>query len=96
MSYDVYVGDYDRNVSFNGRDTFQLVLPPVEGGHDLIRERGGLWALDGLTGRQAADAIAHGLIHVVPGWRMGPFLPFLKELHLACLAHPRCKVRVYG
>ena len=95
MSYDVCVGEWDGNVSFNGRKTFQLVLPPVAGG-DAYAAKGGLWALDGLTGRQAADAIAYGLIHVVPGWRMGPFLPFLKELHLACLDHPRCKVVVQG
>jgi len=93
MSYDVYVGDWYQTVSFNGRPTFQLILPPVKGG-DAYAAKGGLWALDGLTGRKAADAIAYGMIH--GDHPTGLYRGFLARLHLACLVHPRCKVRVYG
>jgi hypothetical protein len=47
MSYDVYIGVEDFNVTYNLAALFYDHIAPVEGG------RGGLYELDGLTGRAA-------------------------------------------
>lgn len=56
MSYDVYVGKESFNMTSNIRGLFYDHIPAVEGEH-----QGGLHAIHGKTGRQAAKILSEGL-----------------------------------
>jgi hypothetical protein len=97
MSYDVAIGDWSGNTTFNHRIVFERVVPR------------GLHGLHGLTGSQASKSLALGLIHNLPvieeelrfemeGCAWGSYeaaVQFLRDLHLACQYSPRHKVRLY-
>jgi len=97
MSYDVAIGDWSGNTTFNHRPVFERIIP------------NGLRGLQGLTGNQASKSLAVSLIHNLPlvedelRSKMGPCtwgsyeaaIQFLRDLHAACLQHPRHKVRLY-
>lgn len=50
MSYDISIGSFDANYTFNVAALFYDHIPAE-------RSRGGLHELDGLTGRQAVDVL---------------------------------------
>jgi|14_taG_2_1085336.scaffolds.fasta_scaffold15155_4 hypothetical protein len=106
MSYEVSIGQFDENVTYNGQPVFAAIIPS------------GLWGLHGMTGKQAASCITDGIVqnwvhpsnnakrqHVlskVKPWRHDyPYLTadraldFLTRLREACLAHPRHKVTIF-
>ena len=99
MSYDVSIGEYDGNYTYNVSSLF----------YDYME--GGLPALDGMTGRQAANVLAgfwsrvntariadpaFGARYDAPnGWgdTLGALI-FIGEITAACAQHPRHLMRV--
>lgn len=51
MSYDVYIGDQSFNYTYNVASLFYDHIPTE-------RTRGGLYELEGLTGKQAVEVLA--------------------------------------
>ena len=50
MSYEVSIGTFEENVTYNGQPVFAAIIAD------------GLWTLHGMTGKQAAGVIADGLV----------------------------------
>lgn len=104
MSYDVFIGDYDANITSNVGKFFRT----------FIHKEEGLNRLNGMTGRQASFALAEAInrfaryrdfnddvvldreFSAPNGWGSweDAFL-LLTYLQLACLRHPRKIVRVH-
>jgi len=104
MSWEVSIGEFERNITFNFSPLFRMLLP------------GGLNQLHGVTAEEAATIIWHGFRsistvedgeHVISLVGSGPLvrgsntidqgLNVLRELWEACIeADPKEKVIVFG
>ena len=105
MSYEVSIGTFEENVTYNGQPVFAAIMAD------------GLWTLHGMTGKQAAGVIADGLVwnwahplnntkresvlskvkpwrHDYPHLTADQALDFLARFREVCLRHPRHKVTV--
>ena len=104
MSWDVHIGEFEKNITFNFSPLFRMMMP------------GGLNQLHGVTADEAATIIWHGFrahSHTEEGEQVlsfvgaGPFvrgtntldqgLDVLRQLWQVCIeAEPNEKVLVFG
>jgi hypothetical protein len=98
MSYDMSIGNTGfLNTTFNHRVVFEALID------------GGLHSLAGLRGSQAAKVLTMALIHKLPhveqdlreamstcNWgSYNAAIQYLRDLHMACIDHPRHKLHLF-
>lgn len=105
MSYDVDLGDWNQNITFNLSPFFRRFLPVVDGD--------GLNGLHGLKGKKAQPIVARALARAISqkiedpeafhkewsspnGWGTADHaLLFLAELNHACAIYKHDKIAIY-